>query len=114
MTLKVHGRMDGETCAAFDQACKPLHDRRITRVIVDMAHCHYVSSAGIRSFFDLRRSVQQRQGALSFINLQPQIKKVFEIVKALPLECVFSNVEEADAYLDRMMAEELKKNPSKK
>lgn len=114
VTVKVKGRVDGETSALFDRSCRPLHDKRATRVIVDMADCPYVSSAGIRSFFDLRKSVQQRQGAVSFVNLQPQIKKVFEIVKALPLECVFSNVAEADAYLDRMMAEELKKSPSKK
>jgi sigma-B regulation protein RsbU (phosphoserine phosphatase) len=83
-------------------------------VLVDMTHCNYVSSAGISSFFDLRKKVQTRHGVLSFCNLQPQIKKVFEIVKALPLECIFSNTNEADAYLDRMMVEELKKTSPKK
>lgn len=114
MTVQVRGRVDGETCQEFDRLVKPLADKRVTRVLIDMAKCDYVSSAGIRSFFDLRKSVQLRQGVLSFVKLQPQIKKVFEIVKALPLECVFSNVEEADAYLDRMMAEELKKISPKK
>jgi anti-anti-sigma factor len=113
-TVHVDGRVDGETCGEFDRLVKPLVEKRVTRVLVDMTKCHYVSSAGIRSFFDLRKQVQSRQGVLSFANLQPQIKKVFEIVKALPLECVFSNVAEADAYLDRMMAEELKKASSKK
>lgn len=114
MTVQVEGRVDGETCQEFDRMVRPLADKRITRVLIDMAKCHYVSSAGIRSFFDLRKSVQHRQGVVSFVKLQPQIKKVFEIVKALPLECVFSNVEEADAYLDRMMAEELKKSSPQK
>ncbi len=114
VTVRVEGRVDGETCAEFDRMVKPLIEKRVARVLIDMAKCSYVSSAGIRSFFDIRKQVQLRQGALSFVNLQPQIKKVFEIVKALPLECVFSNVAEADAYLDRMMAEELKKTSSKK
>ncbi len=114
VTVHVDGRVDGETCMEFDRLVKPLLEKRIARVLVDMGKCHYVSSAGIRSFFDLRKQVQSRQGVLSFANLQPQIKKVFEIVKALPLECVFSNVAEADAYLDRMMAEELKKTSPKK
>lgn len=113
-TLKIEGRVDGETCVQFDQQVKALSETRSTRILVDMSQCHYVSSAGIRSFFDLRKKVQSRQGAVSFCNLQPQIKKVFEIVKALPLDCVFSSVAEADAYLDRMMREELKKTPSKK
>ena len=113
-TLVVSGRVDGETCAGFDRDVKPLTDKRVARLLIDMTDCHYVSSAGIRSFFDLRKKVQSCQGAVSFCNLQPQIKKVFEIVKALPLECVFSSTAEADAYLDRMMAEEIKKTRSVK
>ena len=114
VTLKVVGSVDGETCAEFDRLVKPLTEKRLSKVLIDMSKCHYVSSAGIRSFFDLRKKIQARQGVVSLCNLQPQIKKVFEIVKALPLECVFSSVKEADAYLDRMMAEELKKTPPKK
>jgi anti-anti-sigma factor len=112
--VTISGRVDGETCGEFDQLVRPIIDKNLAKVLIDMAKCNYVSSAGIRSFFDFRKQVQSRRGAVSFYNLQPQIKKVFEIVKALPLECVFSNAVEADAYLDRMMAEELKKTPSKK
>lgn len=114
LTLAVSGRVDGETSLEFDKLVKPLTEKKLTRLLIDMSKCNYVSSAGIRSFFDLRKKVQARQGVVSFVKLQPQIHKVFEIVKALPLECVFSNVAEADAYLDRMMAEELKKTASKK
>jgi hypothetical protein len=38
-----------------------------------------------------------------FCNLKPQIRRLFEIVNALPKETLFKNTEEADAYLYRMM-----------
>ena len=112
--LTVVGRVDSETSAEFIRLVKPLAEKRAFKLLIDMAGCHYISSAGVSAFFDLRKGIQKRQGVVSFCSLQPQIKKVFEIVKALPLECVFSNPAQADAYLDRMMSEELKKNPPKK
>ena len=36
------------------------------------------------------------------MNPQPQIQKVFDVVKAVPLNEIFSTVAEADAYLDAM------------
>jgi hypothetical protein len=35
-------------------------------------------------------------------NPQPQIQKVFDMVKAVPLNEIFTSVAEADAYLDAM------------
>jgi hypothetical protein len=37
-----------------------------------------------------------------FINLQPQIKKVFDILNALPSLKVFASIQELDGYLDAM------------
>jgi len=34
--------------------------------------------------------------------LQPQIQKVFDIIKALPSQQVFSTMRELDDYLDRI------------
>ena len=36
---------------------------------------------------------------VSFVNLQPQIHEVFEIVKALPGVSIFASVAEFDEYL---------------
>jgi len=37
-----------------------------------------------------------------FMNLQPQIKKVFDILQAIPTLKVFASIEELDNYLDVM------------
>jgi len=39
---------------------------------------------------------------LLLINAQPQIKKVFEIINALPSLAIFKDVEELDNYLTSM------------
>jgi hypothetical protein len=36
------------------------------------------------------------------MNLQPQIKKVFDIINALPSMQIFASIEELDEYLDAM------------
>jgi len=35
-----------------------------------MSRCDYVSSAGFRVFFDLRKDLNARQGELAFCNIQ--------------------------------------------
>ena len=40
--------------------------------------------------------------ARTFMNLQPQIKKVFEIINAIPSMKIFTSMEELDEYLDIM------------
>lgn len=45
-------------------------------------------------------------------NLQPQIQKVFDIVKAVPLNSIFSSTAEADSYLDLMQKKVLQDGDS--
>lgn len=112
VSVKPIGAVSSETYIEFEKLLQPVVELSATKVLVDMKECHYVSSAGIRVFFDLRRKVTANNGILSFHNMQPQIKKVFDIVKALPLECIFTDERQVDAYLERMMEEELKKQAS--
>jgi hypothetical protein len=41
-------------------------------------------------------------GRMVFMNLQPQIQKVFDILKAIPSLKVFASIQELDQYLDSM------------
>jgi len=38
-------------------------------------------------------------------HLKPQIRKIFDILKALPVESVFESMQEVDNYLDAMQKE---------
>jgi anti-anti-sigma regulatory factor len=41
-------------------------------------------------------------GELALVNPQPQIRKVFDIMKLLPAMNVFANIQELDEYLARI------------
>jgi anti-anti-sigma factor len=71
-------------------------------IILDMEGVDYISSMGIRVVVKSRKLLKKRDGSLVVMNLQPQIKKVFEIIKALPSLRIFSSIQELDDYLSDM------------
>ena len=71
-------------------------------IIFDMEFADYISSAGIRVLLKTKKAMKANNGRVAFINLQPQIQKVFDILQAIPTLEVFANVQELDEYLDVM------------
>lgn len=71
-------------------------------IVLDMAQLDYVSSAGIRVVLKTRDALTKKSGKLVFMNLQPQIRKVFDIINALPSMKIFKNIKELDDYLEAM------------
>ena len=97
------GRLDTHTYGELDQALAPvLANPAITSLVLDLAGLDYISSAGIRSVFKARKALAARAGKVLVVNPQPQIQKVFDMVKAVPLNEIFTSMAEADAYLDAM------------
>jgi anti-anti-sigma factor len=70
--------------------------------VLDLEGVTYISSAGVRSVFRARKALAARGGKVLVLNPQPQIQKVFDIVKAVPVSDVFRSTAELDAYLDKM------------
>lgn len=100
--LTLSGRLDTHTYQALDEALAPLLATPITTLVLDLSHLDYISSAGIRSIFKARKVLAARDGRVLVVNPQPQIRKVFDVVKALPLNEIFTSVQELDEYLDEM------------
>ena len=46
-----------------------------------------------------RKQLKERGGQASFVNMQPQIQEVFEIMKSLPGVAIFKDMAELDRYL---------------
>ena len=101
--VAIGGRLDTHTYGELDQALAPvLANPAITSLVLDLAGLDYISSAGIRSVFKARKALATRAGKVLVVNPQPQIQKVFDMVKAVPLNEIFTSMAEADAYLDAM------------
>ena len=71
-------------------------------IIFDMEFADYISSTGIRVLLKTKKAMKAANGRMVFMNLQPQIQKVFDILKAIPSLKVFASIQELDQYLDSM------------
>jgi anti-sigma B factor antagonist len=101
-TLRLTGRLDNETAPDLDRELDEVLETPIKALVFDLGGLEYTSSAGLRSFLRARKNMAQRAGQVLFVNVQPPVQKVFDIVKATDLASVFKNVRELDAYLDAM------------
>jgi anti-anti-sigma factor len=101
-TLHLIGRLDHESVVILDSELDKLADQSVDVLVFDLADLEYISSAGLRSIFAARKVMAERAGQIVLLNAQPQVQKVFDIVKATDLAAVFSSVEELDRYLDTM------------
>lgn len=107
--VKLAGELDSNTYMMFQDKLRPFLVESTQVIIFDMAGLNYISSMGLAEIFKIRKKVEAYKGSIVISNLQPQIKKVFEIVKALPSEKVFESREEVDNYLNAMQRKEIKK-----
>jgi len=107
--IKAKGRIDSDTHLIFDRKIKPILLSSTKLIILDMEYVDYISSAGLSIIFQAKKIVESNNGSLIIVSLRPQIKKVFEVIKALPPHSIFENMAEVDAYLDMVQRKEIKK-----
>jgi anti-anti-sigma factor len=101
----LRGRLDGGSASEFDRQMLPwLDSPRVQTLVLELSGLDYISSAGLRSIFRARKQLALRDARLLLLNPQPQVQRVFDIVKAVPLSEIFNSVEELDAYLERIQA----------
>jgi anti-anti-sigma factor len=100
--IELTGRLDSDTSAALESRLEEIEASQFSCQIVDLAALEYISSAGLRTLYRAKKLAQQHQAHFLVVHPQPQVKKVFDIVKALPNEAVFSSQQEMDDYLDRV------------
>ena len=107
--VKPEGRLDSETYSVLEKKIDSLMESATRVLILDMSDLDYISSAGVRVVFKAKKALNASGGELMMANLKPQIRKVFEIINALPSISVFKNIKEADAYLDTIQKKEMEK-----
>ena len=94
------GSIDTNTCGILEERINIILKGITKTIIIDMEGVNYISSAGLRVIFKTEKSLKQKDGQFFMTNLQPPVKKVFEIINALPRLKVFSTIQELDRYLD--------------
>lgn len=97
--IELCGRLDTATAVQFDESLASISQSEYAVQIIDLAGLSYLSSAGVRCLFRARKAAQEHGSQFVLVNPQPQIQKVFDIIKALPNTAIFVSESELDSYL---------------
>ena len=97
------GSLDSDTAPQLEKAMGALNAAVIA---FDMTNLAFISSAGLRVIFATAKRQRAKGGQIGMSNLRPGVRKVFEIVKALPDMNVFASEKEMDEYLARFQRPE--------
>jgi anti-anti-sigma factor len=110
VTVELRGSLDTATAPELERQLAPVLDTPVTDLIFDLAGLQFISSAGLRVFANSRKRLKERSGQAAFVNMQPQIQEVFEIIKSLPGVGIFKSFAEMDEYLAARQARHKKGN----
>ena len=80
--LAPKGRLDHDTCEAFQADLKPHAEacaREGTALVLDMSGLEYVSSAGLRCLMIAARETKGRAGRIVVAAMQPVVAEIFHI-----------------------------------
>ncbi len=100
------GSLDTDTYQSLEKALKELIGDATKAVVLDMAGVDYVSSIGIRVVMWTKKTLEAGNATFAMIDLQPQVQKVFDVMKLLPILDIFEDMPEADKYIDQILKEE--------
>ena len=99
--VTLRGRLDSVTTPRLDAELAPVLDRpTVTSLVLRLQDLQYISSAGIRCLVRARKVIEARGGRVAIVGAQPSVRKVLEIVKAVPADQIFASQAELDAHRD--------------
>jgi len=100
--ISLAGSLDTDTAAQLQEKIDQEINSTVHMVIMDLKRLEFLSSAGLRVIFKTKKLMESHHGKFMLLNLQPQVRKVFDIIKALDGMNVFRSQEEMDEYLTAM------------
>lgn len=105
--VELKGSIDTATHEELKKELQEILDVKAKAVVMNMAGVEYISSVGIGVIVWLQTELQRNNANFSMTNLQPAVKRVLDIMKLIPIIDILEDVQEADAYINEIMEEEL-------
>jgi len=99
VTIRPAGSLDSNTYTDLQEHIAAVTQRKPGALVLDLKDLTYSSSAGVRVLIAAQKAMKAAGSGFAVVNLQPQIRKVFEIIMALPSSNVFESVADLDRYL---------------
>ena len=100
--LVLEGSLDSNSSGKLDKEIEDACSDGVRTLILDMGEVSFISSTGIGVIIKTKESLKKRNIESTLIHLQPQVKRVFEIMQLLPTLNVFASRSELDGYLSKI------------
>ena len=90
--VEVQGRIDSSTAPQLEQALHKITKESRYRIVVDLAGCEFMSSAGLRVLIaTLKEAKRFNRGDLRLSGVLPKVKRAFALVGFEELFQFFDN-----------------------
>lgn len=99
VVLRVEGHLDHDTVPLLRQRIAPYVGQGTKVVVFDLSKLALMTSPGVGALLQVRRAQEKTQGRCLFVNVPPRIRRVLDVMDAVPAADLFANVAEMDAYL---------------
>jgi anti-sigma B factor antagonist len=77
--IEVKGRIDSNTAKAFGERLAGLLKAGRARLVVDLKHIVYISSAGFRALLIAGRLADETNGRLALCSLSVEVQRLFDL-----------------------------------
>lgn len=93
--IAVNGEIHATTVIPFQKRVNSAIDSGVSKIILDMEKVKYVNSTGMGYLINLSDTLEAKQGALAFANIQPKVMVVFNMLGMERYMKVFTTREQA-------------------
>ena len=100
------GLIDSDTYFELENKVDSILSSHPNVIVFDMQGVNYISSAGLGVILKAKKILSENAGNLCMVNLTKNVKKVFDMINALPEQDIFASVEELDSYLGHIQRPE--------
>jgi len=102
VTVSPQGSVDANTSSTLEREFRRILTANVKTLVLDMARVDFISSAGIGAVTKAKVTLKRQGSDLAMINVQPQVTKVFEIMRLKSVLNVFESAQELDEYLEKI------------
>ena len=92
--VEIKGRIDSNTAKTFGERLTGLIKAGRMRVVVDLKHLVYISSAGFRALLVAGQLAEETKGTLALCGLSSEVQRLFDLGAFTDLFVIYGSREE--------------------
>lgn len=93
--FSLDGRVDSEGAVDLDLALQTATSEGKYKLVLEMSEVRYINSAGLRTLADILTQTKERNGNLKLVELNPKVRRVFQIIGFDKFFDIHESVDEA-------------------